>query len=465
MSVSSDFTRILWIDYSGISRCKVVPTNRIHDNVHLVRAGMAITLWGTYPPDATLGPIGEVTLLPPSVSSANADELGQLFRSESIPWHPRHSITLASMYESSLPWVHCPRYTLQKAVDICATFGINARAGFEMEFGFLDDDELPQHSAPFGNTNAKASSVPPLHFDAYASAHAFDNAAHVIDEITDALAAMKIGVTLTHAEGGDRQFEIALRHASLTRAVDDVVLAREAVRSVARRHGLRATFAPRYGRPVGSGGHFHISLDGRFGTKDRLQFGGANGDDGSDANDIWIGMDTTAQSFMAGVVDALPWLMFPLNGNPLSYERVKPYFWVGAHQAWGIDNKETPVRLAGDRTNFEVKVGDATSNVYLALAAVLTAGINGVKKEMPLCAPCQIIPADAIGKDDGAFPLLPTSLEEAMERMREACKDELVNSVFPDEVVDNWMAVKREEIRFTKENGMDGMEKAMSRLY
>lgn len=380
------------------------------------------------------GPSGEVFLLPHSPYKTAPS-----FNALPLPWHPNHSILLAEMYDDATPWVHCPKACLIRAVTLLRQLHISVSAGFELEFTLF-------HSAGVETGDAK----PFGYVGNYAAFSQFDAAATILDEMVATLEEMNIHVLMLHAEGGMGQYELVLAHKPVLDAVDDVLLAREAVRAIARKHQLHATFVPKYRDSAVSGSHVHLSLDGEFKTEDVL-FGHR------------IGMSKTAQHFMAGVVESLPWLMFLVNASELSYERTKPCHWAGAYKVWGMNNKEAPVRLAMDTSNFEFKTLDGVSNIYLAMAAILFAGLSGVRQETPLGEPCQV---DPFGIAEDVRPeRLPTSLEASLECFLKKSQGGKLEEVFTKEMIHDLVQVKREEIDWVRKNGMDEFQKLMLRYH
>lgn len=345
-----------------------------------------------------------------------------------LPWHPNHKIAIAKMIEPSGEiWSQCPKGTLMRAISLLQKKGYNARAGFELEFGLFRED--PEKGLVHVGRGVN-----------YALFDQFDIAAVLIDDIAICLDQMKIPVHMMHAECAPGQFEVVLGHKDVFEAVQDLVIARLVIKAMARKHGLIATFVPSYGdKFAGSGSHVHISLDNQFGTDDVL-----NGDK--------IGVSRVGQQFMAGIVYALPWLTFFLMSSPLSYERSQPQYWVGAYQMWAYNNKESPVRLVEDRTNFEVKQLDGVSNVDIALAGVLLAGLKGIEEEMELPEPVQCDPYTLPEKNRP--PRLPKSLEESLQEFENAYKQKDLNVVFHEEMVHDMLLVKKEEIQYVEKHGL-----------
>ena len=338
---------------------------------------MAFT-YGDVPAEGcTQQPIGEVLMLPPALGS----NMELLLPLTTLPWHNRHKITIAQMHnEDGTPWVHCPVNLLKRTLKRCEDRNLQVLAGFEMEFVVysFDDSQATQNFC-FPN-RAVADRIPFGGTAYYASHQQMDMGAKFLDDVVDTLGEMEIDVRMMHPECAFGQYEIVLVHSDVETAVRKLVIAREAVRAVARKHNLGITFSPVGLQGAGSGAHVHLSLANHFNTDDQLY--GEH-----------IGIDQTGQAFIAGIYNALQWLPFFTNANPISYNRIQPRCWVGAYHIWGLNNKEAPIRISGDRTNFEFKLLDAVSNPYIAMAAIVAAGLDGIDKNMELPPPMQVDPA------------------------------------------------------------------------
>ena len=172
-----------------------------------------------------------------------------------------------------------------------------------------------------------------------------------------------------HPEYAEGQFELSIAPRDPVAAADVAILVRETVRAVAKRHGWKVSFAPRVLSDTGNGTHLHISLwDG-----DRNLLAGGEGP---------AGMEPRAESFMAGILQELPALVAVTAPSCVSYLRLQPQHWSGAMRCWGTENREAALRFIAGPTpasagsaNMEIKPVDGTANAYLALGAVLAAGI------------------------------------------------------------------------------------------
>eukprot|EP00177_Eucheuma_denticulatum_P004337 GFKZ01007883.1.p1 GENE.GFKZ01007883.1~~GFKZ01007883.1.p1 ORF type:complete len:523 (+),score=43.74 GFKZ01007883.1:189-1571(+) len=444
----TNFIRFVWVDYFGIIRCKVIPAAKLGLPVRAVTAVMFLCPWGAVPSPIN-GATGEHELVPILKSAAVAWRKAQ---SQSIPspqlpprlqlpWHPNHHIIISQFLDSQgQVWSQCPKGALFRAVQLCNDKGLNVKAGFELEFALFTLD--PADGKTLRDFGRSAS---------YASFDQVDMAARFLDDVVACLEKMDIYVRMMHAEAMPAQFELVLDYKDVLDAAHDLIVARIAVKAVARKHGLIASFVPNYVDGVGgSGSHVHLSLDGHFGTDDVLR-------------GVKIGVSETGQKFMAGILNELPWLVFLLNSSPLSYARLRPQCWVGAYQVWGDNNKEAPLRLVQDRSNFEVKLLDAVSNADLALAGLLIAGLRGIEHNAQLPPPCQVDPY-CIAENERP-PLLPDSLEASLELFRTAYRAGRVEQIFTPDMAQDLMIVKQSEIDYVKENGLDAYRQMLLTLH
>jgi glutamine synthetase len=228
------------------------------------------------------------------------------------------------------------------------------------------------------------------------------------------------------------QYEINLRHADALTAADRAFLLKTSVKDIAAQHGLLATFM---GKPFndqgGSGTHLHLSLarDGR------------NAFDGPGEAD---GVSAELRQFAAGVLAHSSALMAFLNPTINAYRRIQPDSLAPTHANWGWDNRSTFIRVPPERggaTRLEVRVGDGAANPYLAIAAVLAAGHDGLARELE---PPEPVAGDAYRADpEHAGARLPGALEEALDALE---ADDVLRDALGPEIVDTFLAVKRFEV-------------------
>jgi glutamine synthetase len=227
-----------------------------------------------------------------------------------------------------------------------------------------------------------------------------------------------------------------VRYADFAAAADNQVIFRETVRGVAHQHGLIASFVPKiYLDRTGSGAHLHFSLwrGERNLTADR-----------TDPRAI----SAEAGAFVAGILAHLPALMALTTPSVNSYKRIRPRFWSGAYTCWGYGNREAAVRVppppSGPYTNLELKTVDPSCNPYLALGAVIAAGLDGLERGLQPGEPIQGDPADLSEAEQEAHGIrpLPTSLDQAIEALEQ---DLLLLEALGPELGQSFLAVRRFE--------------------
>ncbi|MGZ4934000.1 MAG: glutamine synthetase family protein [Halobacteriota archaeon] len=381
--------RILWCDNANLIRGKALRVDSLRDwhcnenppFVSISEAAQAVPVMNDVPVSATgLGPIGTVDL------TADLSSLVPL------PYTRGHWGVMADMIKEGEPWTCCPRSFLKRMTAKAREAGLEIRGAFENEFYLLKDSDTLE---PSDNTN-------------FAAALAMNINETVIDEIISTLTEQGLTVEQYYPESGPGQQEITVRYDTALRACDQQIVFRETVRAIARNYGLTVSFLPKvFADSSGSGCHFHLSL-----WHDDVNVL-------SDSNDIY-GLSRLARHFIAGVLSHLPALMALTAPTVNSYRRIQPFGWSGAFQCWGVENKEAAVRAILDRDHrvrhVELKTIDASSNPYLALGAIIAAGLDGVEQELPLSKPVQVDPGRLTQQEREAADIhpLPLELQEAL---------------------------------------------------
>ncbi|CAN6299212.1 unnamed protein product [Urochloa humidicola] len=415
------FVRIIWIDASGQTRCRVVPAGRFYEvtrnkGVGLTFAVMGMTSFCDGPADGTnLTGVGEIRLMP---------DMPTLMR---LPWSRCEEMVMADMQiRPGEAWEYCPRNALRKVTKVLLDeFNVTMKAGFENEFFLrrkLVSDGVEQW-VPYDNTN-------------YCSTSAFDGASSILQEVYSSLKASNIVVEQLHAEAGKGQFEVALKYILCTLAADNLIYARETIKSVARKHGLLATFLPKPDlNDIGSGSHVHLSLW----ENDQNVFMGSS-------KDNFHGMSKTGEQFLSGVYHHLSSILAFTAPHPNSYDRIQPNTWSGAYLCWGKENREAPLRTACPPgvpldlvSNFEIKSFDACANPHLGLAAIVAAGIDGLRRGLKLPEPIESNPADYASK----LQRLPQNLQESVESLS---ADKVLHELIGDKLVTAAIAIRKAEI-------------------
>ncbi len=246
---------------------------------------------------------------------------------------------------------------------------------------------------------------------------------------------MGFEIEASHHEVAQGQHEIDFKYADALRTADNIMTFKLAVKTLAQKNGLHATFMP---KPIfginGSGMHTNMSLfkDGKN------VFADPSGEKG---------LSKECYSFIAGLLAHVQG--FAAITNPLvnSYKRLVPGYEAPCYLAWSASNRSALIRIPATRglgTRVELRCPDPCCNPYLALAVCLAAGLDGIEKGMtpPPEITENIFKMDTAARKSYGIDSLPGSLEEALLAMK---SDELVMSVLGEHVAKNYIEGKWKE--------------------
>ncbi|UCF93430.1 MAG: glutamine synthetase [Desulfobacterales bacterium] len=410
------FVRILWCDNANVIRAKAAHINYLEEylanGVGITVAQQALpVMYDAVVPQSGLVPVGEVRLMP-DCSSLTI-----------LPYAEGHAHVLSDMVVPATGevWEQCPRGFLRRQIQDLAQKGLSLQAAFENEFFLL---RRPAEEA-----------LVPADDTVFAATGSMNQHRAFVNELADALNAQGVAVEAYYPESGPGQQEMTYRYTEALRAADQQILYRETVRGVAPRHGMIASFLPKIVEDkAGSGCHLNFSL-----WRDGENISG----DPQHAN----GISREAGAFVAGVLDHLPALAAITIPSKTSYRRIRPHFWAGAFRAWGYENREAAVRVSrnskGTRASrFEFKTADATANPYLALGALIAAGLDGLQRNLPLPEEVTVDPAliPEAERQARGIDLLPQSLGAALDALR---KDEVLLEALGKALARSYVAVRQ----------------------
>ena len=279
----------------------------------------------------------------------------------------------------------------------------------------------------------------------YHIAKPFDISYEARSEMCLHMADAGIEINYHHPEvGAAGQYEIEPKLGQLSKMADATMLIKYIVHNVARKYGLSATFMPKpvYGE-AGSGMHVHMLL-----LKDgQPVFSDDNG---------YAHLSKTAHYFMGGLLKHIASLCALTNPSTNSFKRLVPGFEAPVTVGYATSNRSAVIRIpayAKEPTlrRFELRNPDATCNPYFCYAAILMAGLDGVKNQIDPheqgWGPYDFNLFHLSDEEKKKLTGLPTSLEEALDAL-EADHDYLTaGGVFPQELLNNWIASKRAECR------------------
>lgn len=344
-----------------------------------------------------------------------------------FPWRPqtgRVARLVCDVYNpDGTPYEGDPRYILKKVLAEAAEMGYTYNVGPECEFFLFRTDA---DGNPTTTTHDQAG-----YFDLGPS----DGGEDCRRDICLTLEEMGFEIEASHHEVAEGQHEIDFKYGDALATADRILTFKLVVKTIAKRHGLCATFMP---KPVfginGSGMHTNQSLmlDGKnafYDPSDPLQ------------------LSATAYSYIAGIMEHIRG--FAAVTNPLvnSYKRLVPGYEAPVYIAWATRNRSPLIRIPAARgaaTRVELRSPDPSTNPYLALACMLAAGLDGIRRGLVPPAPTErnIFAMSPAERDAAGIGSLPGSLLEAVEAMKGS---DLVRKTLGDAMMEKYLSAKTRE--------------------
>lgn len=247
---------------------------------------------------------------------------------------------------------------------------------------------------------------------------------------------MGFEIEASHHEVAPGQHEIDFKYANAVEACDNIQTFKLVVKTIARKHGLHATFMP---KPLfgvnGSGMHCNVSL---FKGKENAFF-----DESSD-----LQLSETAYQFMAGVLKHVKGFTAVTNPTVNSYKRLVPGYEAPCYVAWSAQNRSPLIRIPASRglsTRIEVRSVDPSANPYLAMAVILEAGLNGIEQQLtpPAAVDRNIYVMNAQERVEAGIGNLPANLNDALAALAE---DKVIQDALGEHIYANFREAK--EIEF-----------------
>ena len=347
-----------------------------------------------------------------------------------LPWRDKEdggaARLICDVYNTSTgePFEGDPRNVLKQALERAEEHGYTVNAAPEPEF-FLFEENEDGHAT----TN-------PADFGGYFDLAPKDLASDVRRDIIYGLEDMGFEIEASHHEVAEGQYEINFEYDDALSTADNVATFRTVVRAIAAQHDLHATFMPKpIPRINGSGMHTHMSLmeDGENAFHDE--------------NDEF-NLSDTAHSFLAGILDHAPAITAVTNPTVNSYKRLVPGYEAPVYIAWSDRNRSALIRKPAARipaaSRIEARFPDPSCNPYLALAALINAGIDGIERDLDAPDPVRenIYDFDEEKRQEYGIDVLPTNLGEAIEALE---KDEVILEGLGPHVGPKFVEAKNEE--------------------
>lgn len=427
-----ELVRAIYVGPDGITRGKAFrPADLdaiLESGIGLTQAQMSVTVFDHLPPLSKYQPVGEVRIRP------DVDTF------QVLPYLPGHARMLADVETlQGAAWELCPRSLLKDFLRRLTAQDMQIQAAFENEFTLLEQTD--------------AGWEPVDQLNCFSSA-AMDLASPFILPLISALEQQGIKVEKYYPEAGPGQQELPVRHQAGLLAADQQVVFKETVRGVALANGYRVSFMPKISPAfAGNGCHIHFSL---WNENQNLFY---------DPTGEFL-LSQTARNFMGGVLKHLPALMAFTAPTTNSYKRFVERCWSSSSTCWGPDNREATVRAASGfqgqeaaTVNLEYRPCDSTCNPYLALAALICAGLDGIENELDPGDPVLTDPALLTAEARHALNInaYPLDLESALSALEE---NTVLQTGFGASRIADYLTMKRAEISMIDSLEDDGERQA-----
>ncbi|MFH1785957.1 MAG: glutamine synthetase family protein [Candidatus Micrarchaeota archaeon] len=324
------------------------------------------------------------------------------------------------------PSLHDPRFVLKRALEVAKGLGLTYKTGPELEFFLF---KLGEDGKPIIASSGNGT---------YFSNDAGSPGWNMRMEIAVALSSFGIQSEMIHSEVAGSQHEVSFKYADALQTADNAMTFKMVVKAIAAKYGYHATFMP---KPIagvnGSGSHVHQSL--------------WKGDGNIFADPSGVhGLSETARQFIAGQLEHIGWLCALLNPTVNSYKRLVPGYEAPVNACWGRTNRSALLRVPhtsnANAVRVELRVPDPTFNPYFALAAMLRAGLDGVKRKLNAPEPVDenVFEMGEQRRTENGIKIVPGSLHEAIMFLEES---KLGREVLGEHLFEVYVAAKKDEWR------------------
>jgi glutamine synthetase len=258
-----------------------------------------------------------------------------------------------------------------------------------------------------------------------------------LSDLYDQLNEQYIPIELIHSESGPGQLEVVLKYSNNpVELADSVLLAKETIRSIAHKHHCKALFLPKYDMAkAGNGMHVHMSIrDALTGVPLFCQGNSC--------------LTKKGGAFVEGILTHLPGLLGLTLPTVNSFRRVGKGCWTGSKVGWALEDKEMGIRVCSNLAtkewdHVEFKLLDSSANLYLALAGILSCGMQGIIKELSL--------RPALTQDDPDAQALPISTSDALNALE---GDDMLMGMMGFRLRRAYLALRRHEVYHSETSNM-----------
>jgi glutamine synthetase len=338
-----------------------------------------------------------------------------------VPWHPATAMVLCDVeWLDGSPVPASPRQILRRQLERLDDLGFDAYAATELELLIFNDSYEEAHKR--GYRDLEASSQYNIDYSMIGTGRVES----LLRDIRNGMAGAGLYVETAKGECNLGQHEIGFKYDQALTTCDNHSLYKTGAKEIAVKHGKSVSFMAKYDEREGSSCHIHFSLRSKSGEPVFV-------------GDRPHGFSPLMEHFLAGQIACMEELTYFFAPNINSYKRFVPGSFAPTGIAWGLDNRTCALRVVGhgEALRFENRVPGADVNPYLAVSALIAAGLYGVENELELEAPFE---GNAYESD---VAHVPHTLRDAAEKFGSS---ELTRKVFGDEVVDHYVNAARIEV-------------------
>ena len=341
-----------------------------------------------------------------------------------LPWNKEVGWLASDLWMNGKPVDASPRVMLKKQIKKLSKQGLTMKSGVECEYFLISPDG--SSIADPRDTQSKPC------YDQSALMRRYD----LIKEICDCMIEMGWGPYQNDHEDANGQFEMNWDYSDCLKTADRHTFFKYMVKTIAEKHGLRATFMPKpFENLTGNGCHAHISVwDGK---KNKFL---------DKSNEL--GLTKMAYNFLGGVIKHASSLSAFFNPTINSYRRINApptksgASWSPSSISYTGNNRTHMIRIP-DPGRFELRLMDGSANPYLLQASVLAAGINGIKNKIDPGKPLHCNMYEDFAKYPD-LPKLPDELDQSLKKLKQ---NKEMNEAFGPNVIDSYVKLRSTEIK------------------
>jgi len=399
-------------DMHGTSRSKLVPIDHVEGYAH-----KGLNMYGGTVVLDTASSVVANTLYNEEVNYADQYLIPDLETAIIVPWLDRTArLICEGSWEDGSPQKAAPRWVLRQLLNKADSLGYAVKLGLEYEFYALSPDTSEPYFGGLHIFNTLRNRYIPL-----------------IDQIMDEMPKAGIDLITANCEYAPSQFEINFAPTNGIVAADQAFTFKNGVKTIAHQMGQNATFMTKpFSDTAASGCHVHIGLIKKE-TGENIFL------DNSDHD----GLSSIARQFIQGMMDHTPASMALLAPTINCYSRFKPHTFAPSNISWGPQDRSAAIRAKNsrdDNTHLENRLGTGLSNPYLAIAAVLAAGLIGIENGKEAKTPkAKSGPAE----ENPNYAKLPTTIEESLLALE---SDKKFSSLLGEEFVQAYMTMRWNEV-------------------